>query len=198
MNLTLKNMKKAELILLVVTLLTSVTVKSQITSTNGLEDLKEIQGDLIISGTQISDLNGFVALNDVSGDVIIRNNSVLTDYCGLQNLLEKGTIGGEVLIEGNEIDLDVSNLDFSECTVGLGSNYLQVSNTYPNPVIDELHFSSNDKVKTISIFNAVGELVFFTEKVNNRIDISHLTKGYYTVKTNDTSNEVMVSKIVKN
>jgi len=177
---------------------TSFVVNSQITSTLGLEKLTQIQGDLIISGTQLTDVDGLYGLNHVVGDVIIRNNATLINYCGLENLFVDGSIDGDVIIEGNEIDLDVANLDFSNCTeLGTNDKHVQVSNFYPNPVVDYLHFPVNENVQSISVFNTVGELIISEENKTNKIDLSGLSSGHYTVKVLTLAGETQVTKIIK-
>ena len=177
----------------------SISVNSQITTTEGLENLETIQGDLIISNTQLTNLDGLVGLNSVSGNLIIKNNSALTNYCGLQKLLSTGTIGGTTEIDGNLIDLDATNLDFSACTIlGLDDYVTNLNNTYPNPVVDILHFSNSDTVKTISIFNMMGQKVFSAENITTQINISHLSSGSYFIKLQDADNNTTVNKILKN
>ena len=54
---------------------------------------------------------------------------------------------------------------------------------YPNPVKNELNFSSNEPVKSIEIFNYRGRLIRKIKNVlNNKIYINDLEKGFYILK----------------
>ena len=191
-------MKNIKLITFSLTLLISISASSQITTTTGLENLETIQGDLIISNTQLTNLDGLAGLNSVTGNVTIINNASLTNYCGLQNLLTTGNIGGETTINGNLIDIDATNLDFSGCTVlGLDDYATNDNIIYPNPVIDILQFSNSETIKEIIVFNTMGQKVFSEENVTTQINISHLASGSYFIKIQDTANNTTVNKILK-
>ncbi len=57
---------------------------------------------------------------------------------------------------------------------------------YPNPSTDNINFNFPEKIKTIAIFNILGEQVFFKEINDHKfqLDISHLPKGNYMAKLN--------------
>jgi len=185
-------------ILLLSVLLLSLKISSQITSTEGLESLESIEGDLIISGTQLVNLDGLTSLTNVSGDVIIKNNISLVSYCGLRNLFENGVIEGEVVIDGNEENLDPANLDFSFCEpLSISEELLENNIFYPNPVKDFITVLKTENIKAISIYNALGRLVYFKGDSFEKIDVSHLSTGYYTLKTQDISNKTTITKLIK-
>lgn len=52
--------------------------------------------------------------------------------------------------------------------------------SYPNPVNNRLHFSS-DKISSVEIYNILGSKMS-SQKVNNGIDMSTLSKGVYLIK----------------
>lgn len=52
--------------------------------------------------------------------------------------------------------------------------------SYPNPVTNRVHFSS-DKISSVEIYNILGSKMS-SQKVNNGIDMSSLSKGVYLIK----------------
>ena len=70
------------------------------------------------------------------------------------------------------------------------------SNGKFNIVMDE---SSNLRIKTLDVFNLVGELIFSTKPtaITTSIDISNHPNGIYFVKAETKDGFVISSKIVK-
>ncbi|MBC7524872.1 MAG: T9SS type A sorting domain-containing protein [Flavobacterium sp.] len=68
----------------------------------------------------------------------------------------------------------------------------------PNPVVDFINISSKEKLKTISIYNVLGQIVFNKESKTNheKIDLSTFSAGNYFLKVN-ANNNTKVFKIVK-
>lgn len=66
---------------------------------------------------------------------------------------------------------------------------------YPNPVKDILTVSSSKKIDSISIYNAVGQLVV-SNKARNTINMSALATGIYLVKIN-VDGQTQTSKVIK-
>lgn len=53
---------------------------------------------------------------------------------------------------------------------------------YPNPVAESLHLNTNEKIKSIQIYNVEGKLVKqITEMNENTININDLKEGYYNM-----------------
>jgi hypothetical protein len=69
-------------------------------------------------------------------------------------------------------------------------------NIYPNPVSDVIYIKSNYPVKSIKIYNQLGELI--TEKAqDNQINISQFISGIYFCKISDEDGNTSFFKIVK-
>lgn len=81
--------------------------------------------------------------------------------------------------------------------LGLESQKEASFTVYPNPVVDYLHFSSND-VYSVEVYNILGARVSSQNAVNS-VDMTNLNKGVYIVKAlnNETLN-VSTVKVVKN
>ena len=65
---------------------------------------------------------------------------------------------------------------------------------YPNPVTDILYFDSN--LKSISIYALDGKKIA-VEPINNTLDVSNLTNGFYVVVTEDQNGKINNSKLIK-
>ena len=66
---------------------------------------------------------------------------------------------------------------------------------YPNPVKDILNISSEVKIKSISVYNAAGQMI--ASNVNSdSIDMSHLSTGIYLIKT-DVAGQIQTFKVIK-
>ena len=66
---------------------------------------------------------------------------------------------------------------------------------YPNPMSNVLHIESNN-VQDVTVFNAVGQMVLFVEKMNE-INVEDLSEGLYFVRISDKNGNSVVKKIVK-
>ena len=67
----------------------------------------------------------------------------------------------------------------------------------PNPVKDVLHFSNNQKVTGISVYNLLGQSVLVKNSIQNgTLDLSGLSAGAYVLKVN-SGNSVKTIKIIK-
>jgi len=86
--------------------------------------------------------------------------------------------------------------DFSNLTLDVDSPEKISLGSYPNPVVDYLHFSSND-VYSVEIYNILGAKVS-SQKVVNGVDMSNLNKGVYIVKAKNNEGLNLSSiKVIK-
>jgi len=92
-------------------------------------------------------------------------------------------------------DAEVTTL-FNGGTLSVNNQSKEIFNSYPNPVVDYLHFSSND-VYSVEVYNILGAKVS-SQKAVKSVDMTNLNKGVYIVKAinNETSN-VSTIKVVK-
>jgi large repetitive protein len=68
---------------------------------------------------------------------------------------------------------------------------------FPNPVSNVLTLLTEEKITRIAIFNALGQAVGVTEKINNKIYLNNLTPGLYLVKFINTEGHYAIRKIQK-
>jgi alpha-tubulin suppressor-like RCC1 family protein len=74
-----------------------------------------------------------------------------------------------------------------------------ITTVYPNPVNDILNISSDQKIISITVFNASGQLII-TKVINDKktaIDVSGLLSGVYTVKIDAGDKNVKTVKVIK-
>jgi hypothetical protein len=67
---------------------------------------------------------------------------------------------------------------------------------YPNPTSGLLHIESSKSIKTIEIYNHLGQLVL-TAKESTEIDLTNLTQGIYLLTVQDTAGGTWTRKVVK-
>ncbi len=69
---------------------------------------------------------------------------------------------------------------------------------YPNPAQDLLYIQSEENVKTISVFNEMGQMVLAIPQANNKaiINMSELKSGFYFIKI-ENENSFVIKKILK-
>lgn len=68
---------------------------------------------------------------------------------------------------------------------------------YPNPVQDILYFKNADKIRSIEIYNMVGQKVLTATKMSkDGLDVSKLTKGSYVIKV-QTANQTESIQLLK-
>ena len=79
--------------------------------------------------------------------------------------------------------------------LGMDENKLENVNIYPNPMRNILVIENNE-VKSVSIFNAIGQEVMFVEN-RNEINVESLENGLYFVRITDNKNNSVVRKVVK-
>ena len=68
---------------------------------------------------------------------------------------------------------------------------------YPNPVANELRFTSNITLSSLEIYNTEGKLVLKAIKPNGSVNVSLLPAGLYAVKATATNGKTYSQKIIK-
>ncbi len=89
----------------------------------------------------------------------------------------------------------------SPCDLLVSTNNISESQSteiYPNPASHTIFIKSNslEKIKTISIFNTLGQRVIKNNSNENQIDISALENGIYILKV-ELNGETVIRKIIK-
>ncbi len=69
---------------------------------------------------------------------------------------------------------------------------------YPNPVKDVLNINSQIELKSVEVFNIIGQKVVISEQVNNgQVNVSKLTNGTYVVRATFENGQVENFKFIK-
>ena len=70
---------------------------------------------------------------------------------------------------------------------------------YPNPSKDEINIQlqSSDSVESVEVYSLLGKKMNLSNLHNNKLDISHLSKGIYIIKVKG-SRKSYTKKIIRN
>lgn len=71
-------------------------------------------------------------------------------------------------------------------------------NVYPNPVTDEINFSSESEIQSVIIYSITGVELRNELVSNNGLNISELPQGLYLIEATDVDGKKGVQKILKN
>ncbi len=172
-----------------------------INSLDGLETILSIDGNLTISETNITNLDGLQNLTHVGGDVIIKNNSLLSNFCGLYSLVENNGIGGNLIINGNTINPSseeiLNSLD-CDSTLSVSHESINYFDIYPNPTYNIVNIKNiqNVDVKSISLFDVLGNKIVVRIGSDNTISLKNLSEGIYFIKIK-FNKKVIIKRIIK-
>ena len=85
---------------------------------------------------------------------------------------------------GIDNEFFIDNFRITSETLGKAPNILEDFTMYPTIVKQELNFRSQNKVEAITVFNLLGQEVFFgaLDTNNSSVNLSKLTPGMYIVK----------------
>jgi len=97
-------------------------------------------------------------------------------------------------IDQGYIQIDDVAVNVTLATNGFDKNAFTFS---PNPVKDVLHFSNNQKITGISVYNLLGQQVLAKNTIQNgTLDLSGLSAGTYVLKVN-SDNTLTTFKVIK-
>lgn len=107
--------------------------------------------------------------------------------------------GTHTIKKGGSSNLNIYYIKTSYPTLSLDENIQTPKLTlYPNPVTNQLYFSSSDQIiKNVVIYNITGSLVKTISNATESVDVSNLPKGSYVVKVSTNEGE-FIQKILKN
>ncbi|WP_409446113.1 T9SS type A sorting domain-containing protein [Mariniflexile rhizosphaerae] len=150
-------------------------------------------------------VNSILALEGAASNVVY----TFTPTGGDNPVVEASLVGGAASVDLNWINVTSFTVT-TDTGVIMGFDNLSVSSlatlsvtddykrqnvlVYPNPVMDILYVKNILNLKTINIYNNLGQLVLQTKQ--ETIDVSHLSKGMYFLQIN-TSNGTETKRIIK-
>lgn len=103
---------------------------------------------------------------------------------------------GETWEEVVDFDLVFEVSGYCEQTVGIDDKEAHAS-YYPNPVRDVLHIQTESAIKSATVYNATGQVVYQSSNGDSMIDTSSLSPGVYVVKTAFEDNKTGTFKVIK-
>jgi poly(beta-D-mannuronate) lyase len=168
--------------------------------TNGVNSNQTVASGLLTSGSDF--------YNITSGSAAL--NSGIGTYSFLTSDITGGERPADFDAGAEEFNSGGTNLPYSVADVGVklgfeadqslslvDSDIDKELKIYPNPAKDFIYLSTNEDVFGIEVYNLIGKKVLsFSKLINNRIDVSTLSKGVYILKI--TNNNLVASrKIIK-
>lgn len=139
--------------------------------------------------TTVENLKSNLQISHGATCKVYRNNIEITNQSVVQN--------GDIvkIVAENGISEKLYNINNS---VSIKSNGLTQDVVYPNPATTILYLkmtgSNNDKIE---IYNTLGKCVLNGRIAANQIDVSSLSRGFYTLKITK-SDEIIITKFLKN
>ena len=136
---------------------------------------------------------------DNPGPILLDDNSLYITASFQENpiYIFNGTINNNS--GNNNSDVLVSKIDLQN-VLSIHDHYrLTTLSTYPNPVKNELNYSTKNEIKNIKIYSTEGKLVMNYLPIgnNNKIDLSNLKKGVYFGHFFSKNNTMSIKKIIK-
>ncbi len=155
--------------------------------------------DIVAAGDQMPKLrwlenNGTGSFNNIHA---IGNNNdeitkiIATDYDndGDTDIFAASDYKGKVVFYENGLYSNINQLDMNKITV------------YPNPANDKINIRTEKDIllSKISIHSITGQNVieFNPKQIQNSVDISNLSKGFYIIKLTDNQGKTGTFKLVK-
>ena len=195
-----------------------------LTSLDYLDSLSSVNdGVMIEDNEELLSLDGLHNLLEINDYLHIENNKSLTSLSGIDNIDPE--LINELLIKYNPLlsacevksvceyllnQYGYSNIMnntsgcnteaevLSECTVIIPVKPIaEKVMLYPNPADNEIYFSSHKKIEKIIIYNAVGKKVFEENYVIDKINISNLPSGLYSIEIIENGRYIRGTVIIK-
>ena len=164
----------------------SISLDLRIVNNDALQNLNDFS---VLQGLNNLELSDNALLNDISlfenmialgNEVIIRDNPQLS-MCSVHTICDHLLVGGNAIINNNAPNCNSIEQVTTICTVAV-ENAFSADDivVYPNPsngifTISGLPQNSNE----ISIFDALGKMIYVDKTANNIVDISAFPTGIY-------------------
>ena len=156
---------------------------------------------VIFTFSEPINVNSILAIDGNGNDI----DYMFTPSGGNNDIVTASLISGSISVTLNWID--VTSITITSTGSLFGFDNLEIDNTlsidnftveniniYPNPVENVLNIDSAKNLKSIKVFDTVGQLV--SEGGNKKIDLTKLTAGFYLVRI-QFENGFITKKIIK-
>lgn len=182
-----------------------------IESLAGLKNVTFVGDDISIENNEsLLSLDGLEYVLNIgdNSELTIANNPLLSDCCGVKNLLiSQQSIEYNIVnnLSGcnskEEIIGSECPAQNSPCTVSNSDINIKASNLfYPNPFQNSIQIMTGEvPITSISIYNNLGKLELYIQELNDfkgNLDLSGLKEGMYFILLK-TKNNVQFQKLIK-
>ncbi len=166
-------------------------------------------GSVLGTSSNVTVVDGYTALTEfifpspipvVSGSMYTFEVNIVTENCSflytnLEAVLNGNYLGGVGYNAGLAHTSEILFQTLVNSTLSIDENGLEkITNIYPNPVQGFLYLQNFKALKSIKIYNTLGQLILVTK--DEKIDFRKLSKGIYFLKI-ETSSKKMSKKIIK-
>lgn len=156
-----------------------------------LNDFSALQGfnDLELSDNALlSDISIFENVFSIGNEVIIKDNPQLS-MCSVSVICDHLSVGGNAIISNNAPNCNSPEQVTTICTVSV-EDVLSADEVvvYPNPSNGVFTISGLPQISNeISIYDALGKMIYMDKTDNNIVNISEFSRGIYwlTIKMED-------------
>ena len=144
------------------------------------------------------DDNNIIATSGFTSYQWYDNNNILIN--GATDSIFSPTGIGSYYVTVTDINGCSNNSYTIDYTISSIENYSSLINIFPNPTKDEITVISEYGIKTISVYNTIGnELYSVNNKLNKntqiKLDLSNFAKGVYFIKIN-INNQIINQRII--
>jgi pimeloyl-ACP methyl ester carboxylesterase len=115
---------------------------------------------------------------------------------GIPTTIETKTMVASCIDDDGSSNIAIFDIKISSNTNSSIKSEIESIHIYPNPVYDVVFINSQYIIKEISIYNINGQSME-NKIVENKINVSNLTKGVYFLKLTDQTGKNHTSKFVK-
>jgi hypothetical protein len=115
---------------------------------------------------------------------------------GIPTTIETKTMVASCIDDDGSSNIAIFDIKISSNTNSSIKSEIESIHIYPNPVYDVVFINSQYIIKEISIYNIIGQSME-NKIVENKINVSNLTKGVYFLKLTDQTGKNHTSKFVK-
>jgi len=90
------------------------------------------------------------------------------------------TVTHKGILSGGSQNFSLITTAASLSTLGIGeTNQKEITEFYPNPARDYIYINENESSLKITVYDVSGKVVLDASSINNKLDVSSLTKGNY-------------------
>lgn len=82
-------------------------------------------------------------------------------------------------------------------TMSINDSTIETYGVYPNPTRGMVYLPAELDDSNVEVFNLQGQLIYRNEKLNNKINISHLSRGVYIMKFRKNNKEYSQKVVLK-